>query len=254
MSCKRDFFETDVRIYAIDQMHSQNNIKWMCKLYEKFEMFDSECKKLLIVGISGVTCGGKTTIATQLHNALPKSTLFTQDTYFRDVDDPMHTWVPELNHINFDIISSLNMDKMMEDVLKFIEDNNFTKIPSKKTETFTSNLQLSDKNLQDKIKNHIHVIIIEGFTIFNYKKWLYLFSLKYFFTLNKEDCYKRRIKRVYEPPDCPGYFEKVVWPEYEKNKKEVEESVEDVRYFQNIPLNFVDTIFKDISEYVDNIL
>lgn len=215
-------------------------------------MFASECKKLLIIGISGVTCGGKTTVATQLHNILPESTIFTQDTYFRDVDDPMHTWVPELNHINFDIIASLDMDKMMEDVLRFIKDNNFTKIPNKKTGIIKNNFELnSNEYMHDIIKNHLHVLIIEGFTIFNFKKWLHLFNLKYFLTLNKEECCNRRLKRVYDPPDCPGYFEKVVWPEYQKNKKEVEESVEDVKFFQNIGPNFVDTIFKHISEYVN---
>lgn len=218
-------------------------------------MFASECKKLLVVGISGVTCGGKTTLATQLHNILPNSTIFTQDDYFRDVDDPMHVWVPELNHINYDILSSLNMDKMMNDVLKFIHDNNLVQIPSKKTETFKNKIQSNgiDK-LPDNIKNRTHILIIDGFTIFNYKKWGYLFNLKYFFTLDKEECYKRRTKRVYDPPDCPGYFEKVAWPEYLKNKKEVEESVEDVKFLANIGPNFVDNILGDILEYVCNIL
>lgn len=218
-------------------------------------MCGTECKKLLVIGISGITCGGKTTLVTKLHNILPESTVFTQDDYFRnDVNDPMHIWVPELNHINFDILSSLDMDKMMDDVLKFIG-NNFAQIPSKKAENFKNNIQSDNiNNLHEEIKSHIHVLIIEGFTIFNYKKWLSLFNLKYFLTLDKEECYKRRIKRVYDPPDCPGYFEKVAWPEYQKNKKEVEESVEDVKYFNNIGPNFVDKVLKDIAEYVNNIL
>lgn len=211
-------------------------------------MCETECKKLLVIGISGISCGGKTTLATQLHNILPKSTIFAQDDYFRDVNYPMHTWIPELNHINFDILSSLDMDKMMDDVLKFIEDN-FAQIPSKKTENYKNNIQSDNiNNLHEGIKSHIHILIIEGFTIFNYKKWLSLFNLKYFLTLDKEECYKRRLKRVYDPPDCPGYFEKVAWPEYQKNKKEVEESVEDVKYFNNIAANFVDKVLKDIAD------
>jgi nicotinamide/nicotinate riboside kinase len=68
--------------------------------------------KILIIGISGVTCGGKTTLAYKLNKMFPTSKLISQDDYFLDVDDPRHTWITELNHINFDILSSLDMEKM----------------------------------------------------------------------------------------------------------------------------------------------
>ena len=41
-------------------------------------------------------------------------------------------------------------------------------------------------------------------------------------TLSDYDtCLARRLLRVYDPPDPPAYFQKVVWPCYEANKKEV---------------------------------
>ncbi|KAJ8969151.1 hypothetical protein NQ314_001892 [Rhamnusium bicolor] len=83
---------------------------------------------LIIIGISGVTCGGKTTTATQLNNIFPNSKIFSQDDYFLDVEDPRHVWIPELNHINFDILTSLDMEKMHDDILKFIGDNNLKRV------------------------------------------------------------------------------------------------------------------------------
>lgn len=40
---------------------------------------------------------------------------------------------------------------------------------------------------------------------------------KLFFTLTREECWARRSIRTYDPPDVPGYFEQVVWPEYERH-------------------------------------
>lgn len=214
-------------------------------------------KKIVIIGISGVTCGGKTTVATQLKNVLPKCTIFSQDDYFRDETDPLHVWVPELNHINFDILSSVDMDKMFEDVLKFIKNNNFNPF-SKKKDVFNEKAihsSDSDKDVCYKIESdNIHIIIIEGFLIFNYQKWLNLFNLKYYFTLNKEECYKRRVNRVYEPPDCPGYFEKVAWPEYLTSMQVVKESVKDIKFVDNIEQNFFQVILNDLSKYVNDSL
>ncbi|XP_051174682.1 nicotinamide riboside kinase 1 [Leptopilina boulardi] len=154
----------------------------------------------LVIGISGATCSGKTTIAQKLHKDLKNSILIQQDTYFHDVDDPRHIWIEELNHINFDIISSLDMKKMYSDIRKILDEKPlFNNVVSP--------------------KNEKKILIIEGFLIFDYKPILDLCNLKYFLTLEKEECYNRRKLRVYEPPDVPGYFEKVVWPEYVNHLK-----------------------------------
>ncbi|KAJ8924568.1 hypothetical protein NQ315_000717 [Exocentrus adspersus] len=216
---------------------------------------------LLIVGISGVTCGGKTTTATDLKNILPNTTLFSQDDYFLDVDDTRHVWIPELNHINFDVISSLDMSKMYKDIQHFIAVNNFKQIKHGDTDTMAYQTNGTEngihytadisKSLCDQINDSkLSILIIEGFSIFNYEPMLHLFNLKYYFTLDQEECFKRRVKRVYEPPDCPGYFEKCVWPEYQQQLNEVKESVRDVKYLDGCDKNSVDKILKDISRCV----
>lgn len=193
-------------------------------------------EKCIVLGICGVTCGGKSTLANQLNRLIPQSILISQDDYFLDIGDSRHTYIPELNHINFDIITSLDMDKMFNDVLKQIlhsKSDSIVKNVSNimhinKSEENVNNIQ---ELLCKKIKDcNTKIYIIEGFCIFNYKPLVDLFHLKYYFTLPKDICYKRRIARTYEPPDCPNYFEKCVWPEYLNLLNDVEQNVKNVRY------------------------
>ncbi|XP_066588623.1 nicotinamide riboside kinase 1-like [Prorops nasuta] len=158
----------------------------------------------LIIGISGVTCSGKTTLVKRLQESLD-CIVISQDNYFLPANDPRHTKVPELNHLNWDILSSLDMKKMYEEVLNIIEPKD---IPN-------------DAMNKDIIKKK--TLILEGFSIFGDKSTANLCNLKYFLTLSKEECWTRRKCRVYDPPDVPGYFEKIVWPEYLKHMAELQE-------------------------------
>lgn len=49
-----------------------------------------------------------------------------------------------------------------------------------------------------------------------------LFDKRFFVTLPKDVCQKRRSERIYFPPDPPGYFEECVWPMYIHNRKHFE--------------------------------
>lgn len=198
--------------------------------------YNSEMENWLIIGISGVTCGGKTTLATELNKIFPQSRIISQDDYFLDVDDPRHVWIPELNHIHFDIISSLDMEKMLSDIQNIIKNN------TKHANGFTKNggivsLQTNSKNdliknIQSKLNNiNTNILILEGFCILNHKPIEALCDLKYFFQLDRDACFERRVKRVYEPPDCPGYFERCVWPEYLNQLDDVRNNVKNVKYF-----------------------
>lgn len=208
-------------------------------------------KTVLIIGISGVTCGGKTTTSTKLTKLLPNAKLFSQDDYFLNVDDKRHTWIPELNHINFDILSSLDMERMHLDILNYIGDKKIMEINLDKINTQNGcSYHKAEENvlkLQRKLKdNDIGVVIVEGFSIFNYEPMLELFHLKYYFTLSRQECYKRRTQRVYEPPDCPGYFEKCVWPEHVKQLEEIRSTVDNVNYFNECVVKPEEKIITDI--------
>ncbi|XP_022904121.1 nicotinamide riboside kinase 1 [Onthophagus taurus] len=215
--------------------------------------------KLLVIGISGVTCGGKTTLANELNKIFPNSKVISQDDYFLPIDDERHVIIPHLNHINFDVSSSLDMKKMVESIqesiastenlvetnVKIIEDDLVTKInPS--FDVQSSVVQVA-KNL------HINILIIEGFCIFADKTIEELCNLKYFVTLDREECYNRRIQRVYEPPDCPGYFEDCAWPEYEKHYKYVCKNLKQIRFFNESTKEPLKEVLLDIWQSLQNI-
>ncbi|XP_013110654.1 nicotinamide riboside kinase 1 [Stomoxys calcitrans] len=86
----------------------------------------------LVIGISGVTCGGKTTLAHNLRDyflgqrnvplwntpySINEVQLISQDDYFLPVDDLRHKWVEPLNAINFELITSLDMKQMLSDIM-----------------------------------------------------------------------------------------------------------------------------------------
>ncbi|XP_017875022.1 nicotinamide riboside kinase 1 [Ceratina calcarata] len=159
-------------------------------------------KKWLVIGISGATSSGKTSIAKRLHKELKNSTILHQDDYFLPMDDPRHIKIEELNHFNWEVITSMDMDRMRSDIFKIM-----------KTST--------DERNDLSAKSDRNILILEGFILFKDKIISNLCDVKYCITLTKEDCWQRRKKRVYDPPDVPGYFEKVVWPEYSMYMEEL---------------------------------
>ncbi|XP_058059267.1 nicotinamide riboside kinase 1 [Anopheles bellator] len=89
----------------------------------------------LVIGISGVTNGGKTTLAKSLESyftaqqgkvffkenlTLNRVVSLCQDDYFLPVDSPKHTMIEKLNHINWEILSSLDMERMCFDIMKIL--------------------------------------------------------------------------------------------------------------------------------------
>lgn len=207
----------------------------------------------LVIGISGVTCGGKTTLASRLSKILPNSKIVSQDEYYLTEDDERHIWIPELNHINFDILSSLDMDRMLQEVKKIIDSEE--KIKETRTNDGIKSRNERKENSLDEMKNdiisilrnkEIGVLIIEGFSIFSCRPIEKLCNLKYFLTLEKTECYSRRQKRVYEPPDCPGYFEKCVWPEHTKQLEYLQEYVKNVTYINGNVEDLIRIVLNDL--------
>jgi nicotinamide/nicotinate riboside kinase len=63
----------------------------------------------LVVGLSGVSCGGKTTVSRLLRSTLPWSKIVHQDGYFHPNDPKHHTLIPNLNHFNWELKSALDL-------------------------------------------------------------------------------------------------------------------------------------------------
>ncbi|XP_068143371.1 nicotinamide riboside kinase 1 [Drosophila tropicalis] len=90
----------------------------------------------LVIGISGVTCGGKTTLAHGLHDyfkglcgaplwntpyTIGEVQLISQDDYFLPVEDRRHKRNEKLNVINFELLTSLDMKKMLNDIARILK-------------------------------------------------------------------------------------------------------------------------------------
>lgn len=166
----------------------------------------------LVVGISGVTCGGKTTLAQRLHANIPGSRLIFQDDYFYPQDSEKHRYIPELDHFNWDCLESLDMDKLVKDVRKY-------------TNTIAEKDSLDVKG-DDRRK----VLIVEGILVFNRSELTDLCDLRYYLTLTRDQCWARRQMRIYDPPDPPGYFQQCTWPMYAEHREQVKNSVDRVTY------------------------
>lgn len=156
-------------------------------------------RKVIVIGISGPSNSGKTSLTTRLQKSLPGSSHVCQDTYFHPPGDERLTWIPEVKHHNWELFSSLDMDAMVNDVIKWKE----------------------NEVKQDHDKHSI--LLVEGFTIFNYRPLTELFDKRYFLVASKEVCHERRLTRNYNPPDVPHYFEKVVWPYYIQRLEEIKD-------------------------------
>lgn len=188
----------------------------------------------LIIGISGTTNGGKTTLVKKLKSLYPYAETICQDKYFLDPNDErlQPYIIPELNHVNWEQFGAMDMDRMIADV-EYWKDRHYSII-------------------NDHGSDPLPILIIEGFLIFNHSILNKYFHKKYFLFIDKETCLQRRRHRCYNPPDIPGYFEKVVWPMYLVNKKEMD-SQTDIVYLDGAQDQevIVGAVASDINELIN---
>lgn len=157
--------------------------------------------KTFVIGIGGVTNGGKTTLAKKLQKHLPNCSVISQDDFFKPESEVEKD---KNGFLQYDVLEALNMEKMMSAISCWME----------------SSRQYTAKDWGST--EEIHILIIEGFLLFNYKPLNRIWNKSYFLTIPYEECKRRRSTRIYEPPDIPGYFDGHVWPMYLKHKQEME--------------------------------
>ncbi len=176
----------------------------------------------LIIGVSGVSCSGKTSLAESIRDVFSDSILtekfypnltvgqvklVCQDDYFWPINDRKHEWVKvnDVDHINREQLSALDMDKMCADLMHIIgNDNVYSKSAVMENEPPTL----------------LNILIIEGFLIFNHQFTAELCQVKMCLTIPFEKCFDRRKVRVYKQRTPPGYFECYTWPLYERHFNE----------------------------------
>ncbi|XP_031625750.1 nicotinamide riboside kinase 1-like [Contarinia nasturtii] len=183
---------------------------------------------IFVIGISGLTGAGKTTVATRLHQYLsdPKNAdvfdgvhinkvlLIHQDKYFYARDSPHHKWIPEINFINREVLSALDMDKFAADVC--------TTVQNLKVADEFNDISTISESIKEERKQ-INILIIEGFLIFNDERINQHCQLRIHLYLSYNVGLERRLKRNFKHinPKPEWYYEHYIWPMYHRYLNEV---------------------------------
>ncbi|XP_076975656.1 nicotinamide riboside kinase 2 [Tamandua tetradactyla] len=187
----------------------------------------------LILGIGGVTNGGKTTLTNSLLRSLPNCCVIHQDDFFKPQDqiavgaDGFKQW---------DVLESLDMETMLDTVQAW------TRNPQKFACAHGVSLQPGPSD--------VHILLLEGFLLYSYKPLVHLYNRRYFLTVPYEECKWRRSTRSYMVPDPPGLFDGHVWPMYQRYKQEMEANGVEVVYLDGTKSR--EELFRQVLEDIQN--
>ncbi|XP_029141764.1 nicotinamide riboside kinase 2 [Protobothrops mucrosquamatus] len=217
-----------------------------------------------IIGIGGVTNGGKTTLTNRLTQALPNCCVVHQDDFFKPQDQIQ---VGDDGFKQWDVLASLDMEAMVNTVRAWREN------PVKFARSHGVNVSHDSKMPDSK---DIDILVVEGFLLYNYRplvdlfdKRYYLavpydeckrrrrplvdlFDKRYYLAVPYDECKRRRSTRKYTIPDPPGLFDGHVWPMYLKHRKEMEANEVNVVYLDGLKSR--DDLYLQVFEDIQNTL
>lgn len=161
------------------------------------DVLRSSPKQKIVVGVSGVSCGGKTTVATGLLAWLNKSeqnaTVVTQDDFYKPASElPMNTFT---NFLEFDEPESVRMDLIKQKIEEWLDEP----------------VELDQEDAQ--------ILIVEGTMIFTDPSICDLCDLRYLVHVDFEVAKYRRSLRNYPIPDPVGIMAQNIWPKYIKHRE-----------------------------------
>ncbi len=207
-------------------------------------------QKPLIIGITGGSGSGKSFFVRELVKFFRKDQvcLITQDNYYKTRDQQP---VDENGVKNFDMLESIDGDKLHKDILKLVQGQEVEIL-----EYTFNNPDLKPKKI---IFTPAPVLIIEGLMIFSWEQIRELIDFSIFIDADELIKVKRRIKRDaqergYDLDDVLYRYEHHVAPFYneylEPLKKEVNVIIQNNKDFTN----GLAIIKGFISNYLDSLL
>lgn len=189
-------------------------------------------RHVLLVGISGPSSSGKTTLSRLLRDIFPSVfILHLDDFYLTDAEIPVKDGIQD-----WDCVESLNLDDL-RDALKYIKDHGKSppSLVSKEDQNSVGDHGV-DAGVIDELKEQIRglveqygwdtpIAIVDGFLLYpeSMAEIRELFDVKLFLRTSYETAKKRREARsgyvtlegFWEDP--PGYVDCIVWPNYVKD-------------------------------------
>ncbi len=173
----------------------------------------------MIIGITGVTNGGKSSLTKLLLKEYSNSVSICQDDFFFSTTSGRLKFIEELNSFDYDCLEAVD------------------------SERFKTSLD----DLINKSANSI--IFVDGFLLFYYKE--IKFDKKYFLTLTQQECLNKRLNRNYKTVGSIEYFQNRVWPCYTSYYNYCEKKFNDIVYLNgNHP---IDQTFSFVKKQLDNL-
>jgi nicotinamide/nicotinate riboside kinase len=189
---------------------------------------------VLLLGISGPSSSGKTTLSRLLRDIFPPSLLtilHLDDFYLTDTSIPVKSGIQD-----WDCIESLNLPEL-KSALEYIKEHGKSppSFVSKEDQNSVGDHGVDEKiveGLRARVKEVVEkkgwrtrIAIVDGFLLFSedMKDIRQLFDLKLFLRTSYHTAKRRREARsgyvtlegFWEDP--PGYVDKIVWPNYVKD-------------------------------------
>ena len=152
----------------------------------KQELNSKTRSKPYLIGISGGSGGGKTSVANLIHKSLGRdySLLFSMDTYYKDLTPEQEK---DLSNYNFDSPEALDLDLLYQHLNDLMQ---WKKIQMPTYDFATNKRQ--EKTIE---LTPAKVIIFEGILAFYDKRMRDLMDIKLFFDLDSDIRFARRIMR-----------------------------------------------------------
>ncbi|KAF2218333.1 P-loop containing nucleoside triphosphate hydrolase protein [Elsinoe ampelina] len=191
----------------------------------------SRSSKVLLVGISGVSSSGKTTLSRLLRDIIPDTFILHEDDFYKtDTEIPFSNGVQD-----WDCLESLDLPAM-EAALRHIKEHGTSPpgLVSKEDRNSVGEVNIDQPVIQklkketlerSQNRDDVKVAIVDGFLLFaeEMKNVRDLFDVKLFLRTDYQTAKGRREARkgyvtlegFWEDP--PGYVDKIVWPNYVKD-------------------------------------